>query len=121
MIEVVHEIFPVLHEIDLVFHFGLFQRLLRHETVIFIIVSHQYRYGFVVIIHAFTPLCCLTGSWTTNTLPCPGLLLAMMLPPCRSTILWQTARPIPVPSYSLRPCRRCKTPQIRSVYFSSNP
>ncbi len=31
----------------------------------------------------------------------PGVLFTVMLPPCRSTIFLQIARPIPVPSYWL--------------------
>jgi hypothetical protein len=49
---------------------------------------------------------CIIGSNTSKTLPFPGVLLTEILPPWRSTIFWQRARPIPVPSNTSRECRR---------------
>lgn len=49
---------------------------------------------------------CFTGNVTINLAPCAGTLAAVMLPRCRSTILQQIAKPMPVPSYSLRLCNR---------------
>ena len=43
---------------------------------------------------------CFTGRRTMNIEPFPGSLSALMVPPCRSTILRHMASPIPVPSYS---------------------
>ena len=63
----------------------------------------------------------LAGKVTMNVDPLPGMLLAVILPPCRSTILRHMARPIPVPSYSLLPCRRWKGTNMRSRYCSSKP
>ena len=45
---------------------------------------------------------------TIKVEPSPGLLCAVMNPPWRSVMRRQTASPTPVPSYSLRPCRRLK-------------
>lgn len=49
---------------------------------------------------------CFTGKVTRKVEPCPGMLLTVIRPPCRSTILRAMARPIPGPAYSLRPTRR---------------
>ena len=38
------------------------------------------------------------GRLTIKVAPFPGVLLAVILPPCRSTIFLQMASPIPIPS-----------------------
>ena len=47
--------------------------------------------------------------------------VAVIVPPCRSTIFLQIARPTPVPSYSSRPWSRWNTWQMRAACRSSNP
>ena len=44
-----------------------------------------------------------------------------MRPPWRSTIFLHTAKPIPVPGYSSRVCKRWKMTNIRSAYWGSMP
>ena len=56
-----------------------------------------------------------------NVAPRPGVDSAVIVPPCRSTILRHSARPIPVPGYSPRPCRRSNTRKIRPPYCGSKP
>lgn len=47
------------------------------------------------------------GSVMMNADPFPTVLFAVMVPPCRSTIFRQMARPMPVPEYGLLlPCSR---------------
>src|SRR5450755_2150083 len=48
--------------------------------------------------------------------PRPGVDSTEMLPPCRSTIFLQMAKPIPVPANSSRLCRRWNMPKIFSKY-----
>ena len=56
----------------------------------------------------FAPSCpgVLRGSVKKNLVPTPGFDSTQMRPPWRSTIFLQIARPIPVPPYSSRVCRR---------------
>ena len=58
---------------------------------------------------------------TINSEPTFSLLFAVMYPLWLLTILRQIASPIPVPSYSVRPCSRWKMLKIFSVNFSLNP
>ncbi len=56
-----------------------------------------------------------------NVDPAPGAEATVMSPPCRSTILLQMARPIPVPSYSPLACSRWNILKIRSACRGSMP
>ena len=47
-----------------------------------------------------------TGTVKIKVDPFPGLLLAVIVPPCRSTIFLQMGSPIPVPEYSCLRWRR---------------
>jgi putative ABC transport system permease protein len=53
--------------------------------------------------------------------PLPGSDATDILPPCRSTIFLQIARPIPVPANSSRLWRRWNIPKMRSKYWASMP
>ena len=68
-----------------------------------------------------TSSACITGSRTSKTLPLPGVLWAVIVPPWRSTILRQMASPMPVPSYTSRGCSRWKMPKIRSRVLLLEP
>ena len=56
-----------------------------------------------------------SGTVKLNSVPPPAAACTSIVPPCRSTTRWQMARPIPVPSYSSRPCRRWKIWKMRSA------
>jgi hypothetical protein len=58
---------------------------------------------------------------TENVVPFPGWLCTAMVAPWRCAILRQIANPIPLPSYSLRPCNRWNGRKIFSVYAGSKP
>ena len=55
------------------------------------------------------------GIWKRNVAPFLGADSTRMRPPCRSTIVLQRARPIPVPGYSSALCKRSKTRKICSA------
>src|SRR5262249_19297051 len=63
----------------------------------------------------------LEGSVNSKVVPAPGCDSTWIVPPCRSTIFLQIARPIPVPGYSARECSRWKRTKIRSTYCGSIP
>ena len=56
---------------------------------------------------------------TINVAPCPGVLLAVVLPLCRLTILRQIASPIP--SHSPRPCKQWRGAKRGPRCVSSKP
>ena len=58
---------------------------------------------------------------TETSSPCPSSDSTQMLPPCRSTIFLQIARPMPVPANSSRLCSRWNMPKILSKYCGSIP
>ena len=68
------------------------------------------RIGGIVAAAAFA------GMVKWNLAPFPGSGSTHMRPPCRSTIFLQMAKPMPVPGYSSRPCRRWKMMKMRSKY-----
>ena len=47
--------------------------------------------------------------------------MAQTRPPCRFTIRWTVARPIPIPGNSFWPCSRWNAPNSLSAYDMSNP
>src|SRR5208282_6903441 len=53
--------------------------------------------------------------------PCPGWDSTEMVPPCRSTIFLQMAKPMPVPANSSRLCNRWNMPNIFSKYCGLIP
>lgn len=59
--------------------------------------------------------CCSAGIVKQNVAPLPGCDSVQMRPPWRSTILLQMASPMPVPGCSSQPCKRWKSPKIRSA------
>ena len=63
----------------------------------------------------------LTGTVKKNVDPLPGSDSTQMRPPWRSTIFLHTARPMPVPSYSSRLCRRLKIIKMRSKCSGAMP
>jgi hypothetical protein len=97
-----------------------FPGLLDQHPVFRIVVGVQDGDRFPEPAHVGSP-CNVCGNVMTNFAPMPRVLLAVILPLWRSTIFRQIARPMPVPSYSLRPCKRWKIWKMRSRYFSSKP
>ena len=61
------------------------------------------------------------GNKIVKVAPLPNSPVAFILPPWFSATFRHIAKPIPVPGYSLRPCKRWKIVNIRSPYFGSNP
>ena len=53
--------------------------------------------------------------------PSPGILSALILPPCSSTIFRQIVSPIPLPSNSAALCKGSKGLKILFRYLGSNP
>src|SRR5215213_4396447 len=122
--QVIEQLLAVLDEVEDVQDAAFLQRVLDEKAVVGIVFRHQEddRLGSWCC-HAVPSIVslCRIGSTARNLVPSPGVLSAVIVPPCRSTILRQTASPIPVPSYSVRPCRRWKGVKIRSRYLTSKP
>ena len=81
-----------------------------HLTIIFVVVGHHDRDRLAAAIGSHAGFLSSSG-WATgkvmiNVEPSSSLLVAVIVPRCRSTILRAMASPMPVPSYSLRPCSR---------------
>src|SRR5476649_2210720 len=74
--------------------------------------------GFHNFLHNFLSL---SVKANRNVDPRPGCDSTEILPPCRSTIFLQIAKPIPVPANSSRLCSRWNMPKIFLKYRGSIP
>src|SRR6185436_20294902 len=114
----VEKLLAVLDEPKIVDDAALRERVRGEHAVLLVVVGQQDHDRFAGVVHEFLVLgaecwvlreqpstqhpapstSCCTGSVTINVLPIPGVLRAVIVPPCRSAILRQIASPIPVPS-----------------------
>src|SRR5215218_2853781 len=104
----------VRHRRQLDGHVGLAQRLARQAHVAGVVLDQQDRVGA----HASSLA---AGSVKLNRLPPSGRDSAQIVPPWRSTTFFAIARPMPVPGYSSRVCRRWNMRKMRSACAGSIP
>src|SRR5436190_19118844 len=105
--QVVEKVLAVFDKMQVAGQMAFAQRVLGQQTIVRVVVGHQDYDWFARGIHAATSaLRCFTGNMTVKVAPSPNLLLALIVPPWRSVMRRQTARPTPVPAYSSRPCNR---------------
>src|SRR4029434_10119386 len=102
--KIIEQLFTVLNKVEIVGKTAFTQRVLGQQAIIGVVVRHQNDNGFGRWIHAAIAFFgCRTGKVIMKRAPSPGLLFAVIVPPCRSVMRRHTASPTPVPSYSLRP------------------
>src|SRR5215207_4450463 len=108
---------------QVVAHLAVAQALLRQADVTGVVFDEQDldRSPRASSIHAFASRTGWNYNVNQNVVPRPGSDSTHMRPPWRSTIFLQIARPMPVPGYSARVCRRWNSTQIRSRYCDSMP
>src|SRR5512146_57921 len=125
LVQVVEQLLAVLDEPKLVRNVRVLQRLLGQHPVVLIIVADEDRdRNLMLVLHhhgTYSPAACVTGRVTMNVAPWPVVLVAAMLPPCRSTIFRQIARPMPEPSYCARAWSLSNMRKIFSPCSSLNP
>src|SRR5712692_2588038 len=119
--EVGERLDPVGHKVQPVADLHLRQRLLHEPGVTRIVLDEKDVDRLSNDLHAASFCASTAGSVNLNVDPFPGSDSTQIRPPCCSTIFLQMAKPIPVPSYSSRLCKRWKIRKIRSRYCGSIP
>src|ERR1700722_757477 len=110
----------VLGVMEIVADLAFAQCLLRQARVAGI-VFHQQDFDVTRIAHHTLSVLEAAGRVKLNLLPWPGVDSIQMRPPWCSITFLTMARPMPVPGYLLRSCRRWKIRNTRSRYAFSMP
>src|SRR5271170_6829743 len=100
---------------------GVAESFLRQTHIAGTVFNQKNIYGHTTSSDRFRDFISLPGRAKRNVEPFPGCDSTEMLPPCRSTIFLQMAKPMPVPANSSRLCSRWNTPKILSKYCGSIP
>src|SRR5208282_5740276 len=100
---------------------GIAKGFLRQPHISGAVFDQKNFYGHSISSDELHDLFSLSARAKRKVEPCPGCDSTEMLPPCRSTIFLQIAKPMPVPANSSRLCRRWNIPKIFSKYCGSIP
>src|SRR5208282_5031693 len=113
----------VLRMVKIVADFALAQRLSRQARIAGIVLDQQNLDGAAVngVVHQTFSVLESAGRVKLNLLPWPGVDSIQIRPPLCSITFLAMARPIPVPGYLLRSCRRWEIRNTRSRYSFSMP
>ena len=85
---------------------GIAEGFLRQPDIAGAVFNQQNFYGHTFSSDQFHQFLSLPARANRNVDPCPGSDSTEMLPPWRSTIFLQMAKPMPVPANSSRLCSR---------------
>src|ERR1700733_13373187 len=121
MAEILGQLLAITHKTKIVGGATFIPGSPNKAPVLLVIIRHQDGEGLSPGNHSGFSLSRLVGMVTVKVEPVPGVLCAVIVPPWCSAIRRQIARPMPVPSNSLRPCNRWNIAKMRSAYFCSKP
>src|ERR1051326_8666303 len=111
---------PIIHDLQLEF-FQVLPKRLPYQICVRSAVFHQQHDGGAFENLCVHEICSTPGTVNRNVDPFPASDSTQMRPPCRCTIFWQIAKPIPVPEYDDKECSLLKIPKICVAYCGSIP
>src|ERR1700690_2021195 len=102
-------------------YLGVFKSFPREPDIARAIFNQKNFHGRGVCSNRFHQFPSLSGRAKQKVEPFSGCDSTQILPPSRSTIFLQMAKPIPVPLNSCCPCNRWKIMKIFSRYWGEIP
>ncbi len=112
------------HHVQRVAHLVELEGLPGHEDVPLVVLHQEHVDGLeVILVGHRSPLVVgeLAGTVKQNLVPSVTPVSSQIRPPKYSMIFRHIARPMPVPGYAARSCRRWKIRKTRSAYCGSIP